>query len=243
MNDEELLAKTLARVAAEEEAAMAVDPQLDALAAGTLSAEERRALEARAAQDPALREAMELFAPLPAAAISRAAGSEPQKVRRLIPRWVMPAAAIAAGVMAVVLLRPAPAPLPEYSLEISPAYTPSRGAEPNLAEETVVHVDSDLELVLRPAQNLAGELDCRFFILAGEKVLSSHAAEKSDIGSCRFSAPVKRLQPEGVDRLEVVAWVGRPDALEHADAAAPERAESAELRVFRRKISIAKDAR
>src|SRR5689334_2116686 len=64
MNDEELLAGLVDARARDDAADPLEDPLWEKLAAGTLTDEERRTLEARAAGDESLKEALRVLAPL-----------------------------------------------------------------------------------------------------------------------------------------------------------------------------------
>ena len=121
-----------------EEMLPELDDRLERYIEGSLSAEERAALEAEAVEDPLLAVALEAAAPLPDAVVEKAtqaaveqfhAGRRPSWSS--LPSWAAPAVAMAAALMIAVLAWPE-SELPTYDQPrlVRSAETRSEGAAP-----------------------------------------------------------------------------------------------------------------
>lgn len=250
MNDDELLEEIGKAARAERDD----DPgeQWDALAEGTLDAETVAELEALAAEDPDLGEALAAFTPLGDEAKDRftgailaelapapAATSEPAAPAeaktggaKIIPfprraaTWLVPLAAAAA--VAVLLLRPTTAPpFTAYQLDATAGERALRGSEPATAELPRYRDGSGLEIILRPQTRLDGTATVRAFLARGEAIDPWPApVESAEGGAFRVSGVAGQLLPNVRGEIELLFAVGpaerRPATVEQVREALSE---------------------
>src|SRR5438128_1482968 len=133
MNDDDLLAGLVEAHARDDAADPLGDPLWEKLAAGTLTDEERRTLEARAANDESLKEALRVLAPFGSAfeermtarieaQVKAEAGARGGARRRMQRRVIAftSALALAAAVLLVMRARaPEEERLPEYAMMVT----------------------------------------------------------------------------------------------------------------------------
>lgn len=215
MSDESLEAE-VARVMAAEDRAL--DPRLEAYARGTLDEASRLELEARAASDPALAEALVLFAPLDERALAAVAARADVRVadrsappRRMWRRRALAvASAIAAGWLVLLFMgRGDQGALPGYTLRV-------RAGEAVVRSSTVagarVRADSMIEVVLVPDTAVEGTSVGALFVRhEGVWQRSALAPERSDDGALRWHGTAQAVT--GVGEGTVALWpvVGRRD--------------------------------
>lgn len=213
MADDPLLEK-VARLMAEQDDA--VDPELEAYAAGTLSREAEAALLARAEADPRLKEALALYAPLSPAVQGRIADAGLAEVRpRATARstlWgglLAMAAAVALGLFA---LSDRAAPLPAYTVDamVQDALYRADGGP----RATTVRADSTIELRLVPAVPAEGDVAGRLFLLEpGEPRAIAARAEVSPDGAVRWRGTPEGLLGVATGTVSLRLIVGRPGHL------------------------------
>ncbi len=218
--------------AREQEAGL--DPRLARLCAGTATEEERRALEAEAAQDPALAEQLEAWRPLgdeARAATARAlvdalstapldASARARITERLVVRtrrqrravWlrrVVPAAlALAAGLVLAVLVRPSSRPLPRYEAALS------GGAAELRAEDAPVRWtdDAPLVLTLTPIERVDRPVALHAFVVHdGRRERWEVPHERAPTGAFRIRGKVAELLGPRRGRLELQLVLGAED--------------------------------
>lgn len=223
------LLRELGRVARERQQAESRDERWESLTQGTLSEDERRALEELARQEPSAAEAHEAYRPLDAAARERiaarleqqlAAEPAPEKPpaavlvprrpwRRLVP--ALAALAAAAAVLLLVLPRQAP-PLPGYALSLSSEQAVRAGTpEPEVPR---LGPGSQLDVLLRPETAVEGPVDVRAFLIRrGEARSWTPPLERSPEGAVRIRGPVEALLPVPPGEWTLAIAVGRPGTL------------------------------
>jgi hypothetical protein len=244
-----LLAQLGATTRAQDDA---LDPRLDALCDGTISAEDRAALEADAAKDPALGLALEAFRPLgddhaariaaklvaarPAtvAAASEVAHEPAPRAsnvvsiarRRpsLLARSVPIVGALAVAAAAVVyFVRPSASPLPPYELIVGGGDRALRGGDADPVAVPRLARDSRFELLLRPASATSEPIEVRAFLVRdGIARPWQVTAEVSADGAARIQGRVDALFPAGPGEWGVLLVVGRRGHVE-LDAASAAR--------------------
>lgn len=227
--DDDRVAQEVGRMMAEQDGGL--DPELEAYARGVLAEDQRRALEARAARDPELAQALELFAPLAPAVLVRvaqAAGPEPVRAplraiagdpardrapsrrphrARRAPIFAGALVAMAASV-AVGLWVSAPAPLPAFTLAARAGDAQWRGASET---GTQLRADSELELTLVPATPVHGALEGKLLVLRGDTVVDrGPATEVSSDGALRWRGPAGSLLGVDAGSVTVVLVAARP---------------------------------
>ena len=198
--------------------------QLELLAAGRLPADELAELEKRAADDPALRDAIGLCRPpgpgfhdrlAQAAQSSLETPARPRRRRAII--WGG-GVALAAAAALLLFMRTSQGPtgLPEYRLSASGS-DEYRSAEP--AEREVVELarGGSIELLLRPAVRVGEPVDAWFFAVDDDRMEPvSLDLERDASGAIRATGRVGDWA--GSDILLVA--IGRADAPSPADARA-----------------------
>lgn len=230
--EDEALLEALGEVARAEPDVL--DARWDALAAGALSADERAALEALAAGDRQMADALEAFAPRddalddritaailaqtaagPAAPDTRdapvvAIGTAPSARRRWA--WLAAAgAALAAGLIAFAL-RGGPT-LPDYALDNRAGEQAARGVD-DPAAATVYGPGSRVDLILRPATDVIGPVAARVFHQHGDTISALPIAPTaSATGVLRLTGSVDALLPPGQGAQRLLIAIGPPDAL------------------------------
>lgn len=262
--DEALLGR-LAATLREDDAA--IDPRLDALCGGTISDADRAALEADAANDPALAAALEAFRPLDeahhAAVTDRILGlasakapatSEPSRpavplipltrARRSSMTTIVPvvgALAVAAAV-ALYVGRAGSPTLPGYELVVA-GDRALRGGD--AAPEPIAQLapDSRFELVLRPSSATQAQVELRAFLVRGDAAQPWNVTpEISAEGAVRIQGRVDALFPPGAGEWGVLLIVG-PRGEVDVDAARAARLYAGEaprepLRVARTRVRV-----
>lgn len=212
---EDRLLRELGRLAREEEGAekARLDERWDRLTAGTLTAGQEAELRALAEASPEGREAWEAFWPLGPefqARVVEQIQAELPKTGRILPfrrmgAWI--AAAAAAAVLAVVLLRPA-APLPDYGISVSGGSSQMRsGPAASFAP------GDRIQVVLNPVTETRGDLEARLFLLQGDDLrqLETQSEEAVPAGAFKIQG---RLDPDLRPGLWTLwAVVGRPGDL------------------------------
>lgn len=245
MSDDRLL-QELARVAREDREAgdAELDDRWDDLAAGRLSPDEDQRLRALAQGSPEAAAAYEAFRPLdadfrarvveaarfqlrasdrPAAVAATEERHEPGPAvidaRRRWPRWWLPAAALAAASV-LLLLWPRQAPLPAYELEVHGYARALRSPGPEAAAERKVYVRGNrLRLVMTPSVAVEGAVAVRAFVSGsgGVEPLAAPPPAVSDAGAVRIEGEVGGdVRLPGGDVLLLVA-VGRAGSLPGGD--------------------------
>lgn len=213
MADDRLPKEVAQRMAEQEQA---LDAELEAYAAGRLSPEAKGALEARAAADPMLAEALLLYAPLSDASKERitAAGLAEVKTvafRRapIIGSLLALAAAITIGIFAMTDRY---APLPAYAVNAQVQDALYRSED--LPRAPTVRSDSRIELRLVPDQPAEGAVAGRLFVKdgSGVKVIAA-APEISPDGALRWRGTPSELLGVETGTVTVVMVVGRPGEL------------------------------
>lgn len=198
------------------------------LAEGTLSPEEDAELRRLAAEDPAAAEKYEAYRPLGdevkeriAARIGEALPSPSEKKIVTLPGRkgaglaFVAALAIAAG--ALLWVDPPRGSLdealPPYALTVSGDRT-TRGAGDAPADAVVeLHADSRIEMVLRPAKAVTGEVGARGFLMQGGAAKAwAPPVQISNDGAVRITGGAGDLFG-GPGEWEVVWAVGRPSDL------------------------------
>jgi hypothetical protein len=195
--------------------AHASDARWQRLTAGTLSAEERAALEREALEDPAAGEMLAMYAPLDEAAFARfedaarSALGPPEATRGERPaarakvvgprsgwarRLVFAAAPLAAAAALVLWLRAPSAPLGAYDVVVTTADDAMRSTEAPLPGPSRAHqTGRTFELVASPA--------------GGGGAVEAHAFLERD-GAVTPWAPPMQVSPQGTVRI-----AGDTDAL------------------------------
>ncbi len=239
MNDEELLEEIGKAARAERDGD--AGEQWDALAEGTLDAEAVAELEALAAQDPDLEEALAAFTPLGDGAKSRftdailaelaPAAAEPEPVpektrhapeekpagAKIIPfprraaTWLVPLAAAAA--VTVLLLRPTTAPpFTAYQLDATAGERALRGSEPAPSTLPRYRDGSGIEIILRPQTRLEGGASVWAFLQSGDDIAPWTAPiEGADGGAFRVSGVAGELLPKVRGEVQLLFAVGPGD--------------------------------
>jgi ferric-dicitrate binding protein FerR (iron transport regulator) len=173
------------------------------------------AAEARAAERALAALGVEA-APAPRPAAPSATESLWQRLRR---RWLVAAVPALAGAMALLLLWPRGGGegLPGYALEARGGVAETRGEPaPGAGAPLVLEPGSRLELRLRPDQRVSGEVSARFYwVKDGRARRWAVDPEAAPGGAMRVIGAADR--PFGPGEGEIVALVGRPQALPTAD--------------------------
>lgn len=195
MTDEKWI-EPLAKLAREENAPM--DPRLEQLIEGTISEEDRLALEADASRDPELLSAVEAFRPLDDAARDRIADRVlvsqksavvvPIASRRRRPVLIGAIVAAAAVVLALVLTPRSTDTLPLYALELTGGDQVMRSNEP-VVGDLIISPATKIEAVVRPAKALVAgsSIDARaFVVLSGRVRAIDLPAQVSPDGAARW---------------------------------------------------------
>lgn len=211
------LLDALGAVAREQERSVESE-RWEALARGELSPAQVAEIEREAADDPETAELLELYRPIDAEARARIVERLAPPAPTPIPLWkrvpwvVVPVAAAAA--LMIWLMQPARlAPLPEYRALAEGGQSIER-AGPAAEGPLVLGPDSVLTLVLRPATDVAGNVEARFFVGEGDALSEVPLrAERATAGSLRVQAKASEVFGARRGDLRLVAVVGRPEAL------------------------------
>lgn len=209
--EDDRLARAVGAVMKDEDS---MDAQLERYARGALSDAERRTLEAKAERDPALKTALELYAPLSSelklrlAELGDDASSAPEKVIALSSRrrvWIAGAiAAAAAAVLVALIFRPVPTTLPSYALSSRAGDAILRGAAET--KRGRMRADSELELILKPAQPIDPRMIEAALYVDGEK--SAAVAELSGDGAVRWIGRAEQLAGSRTGTVAMTMIVG-----------------------------------
>ncbi len=218
--------------AARDRAGEEDDEVWEQLAAGLLPPERLAELERQAAGSPEIALRLRTFRPLDAGfkdRVARGLGAPaaPVPVRpRRAARWVGAAAglALAAGLL-VMVSRPPPSALPAYTLSAQ-GDSALRGDPQAPSQPLTLSPSSRVQLLLRPAQPVDGEVAARLYTSTGGVPAQWDAPlERSPEGALRLSAPASAI-PRGGDRpTALLVFVGRPGALPSSPAEAARLAE------------------
>ncbi|MCK6552208.1 hypothetical protein L6R52_40635 [Myxococcota bacterium] len=160
-------------------------------------------------------EAARLTAPLDEAERARVLrnvlGPKPEPERPRLFAWTGGLAAAAAAVAITFVLTATPA-LPRYTLEVPTlGYSAVRGEAPP-AKTLTLTKGMALDVVLRPADSVEGEVAARSFVVAAkDRRVIDWPAEIAPTGAVRFTGRVgeRPVLPAGASKL--VFAVGRPD--------------------------------
>ena len=198
----------------------AVDPRLERLAAGTLSAEAKVELEAAAARDPALAEQLRLYRPLSTALQAKltlqamGGGRRPAKVVPLRPAvWLIP---LAMAALALLVLWPrGPAALPGYAGRVEGGDLVERGAAVPVASPTrALSAGSLLTLELRPERPVEGPVAARAYVRSAARAWVAPGVPEVDPGGAvRLRGRAGEVLGVVTGTVTVVLMVARPDAL------------------------------
>ena len=206
--------------------ASGVDSRFERYARGELEDGELAALEAEAAGDPALGEAIALHAPLSADLRAQLHAQALRTVRTSSRRRRLVAAtAVVAGLAAaaalVLLFRTRPAPLPVFVAVIEVGDQEWRGQVQT--NQQIVDLDTHVSILLRPAHAVAGEIEAVLWVRAGGGTFRSPvAAETSPDGTVRWTGTAGSLTDGRIGASTFIAVVGRAGALPGGEAAGTE---------------------
>jgi hypothetical protein len=238
MSSDELLRK-LAQVAREESRRVEEeDASWQKLARGELGERERAELESLLLSDAEAARKWEAYRPLDDAAKDRiahrlgplaSAGKTLAKSRapgsRTRARWLVPSvvgvtlAAAAAAVLVLQRSRPnrllvAENALPAYSLAVTGGDQPTRSASASASPEITVRVDSRLEILLRPATGVNGNVSVAGFIGQGGAWRPwNPPVQISTEGSARVAGTAGELMGVAPGTWDIALAVGRPGTL------------------------------
>ena len=200
-----------------------VDPRLSRIAAGTLSDEERRALEADAAHDPEIAAALALHEPLSPGVVKKLSAtavlaSRPPRRVSLIKRGGLIggllAAAIVAGVYLNLMRGDTFDPLPAYRIETHQA---SEWRSSEAVDTPSLMADQLFAIIVRPASAVEPPVAGALWVMSGETVRRSPISpEISAEGALRWQGAARALSDGLVGPVIFVAVVGRPNALPDA---------------------------
>ncbi len=244
-----------ARRAAEQDDAAWV-----ARAAGQLSPADEAALVARAESDPVVEHMRVVTAPPSEAeqakletrvleALSSRSSPHVVQLRPNRPRLIALSATILAAAAAVLLIVRAPGPeqpaLPRYTGSLAGTDIPVRSADPDnapLAARARVSPGALITLTAKPTdalpQGLA--LAARLFVLQETTATQVDAPiELAPSGALRITAPHARLFGQRHGELDLLLFIGAPDALPDASTALTrEKAPGSDLQVLRFPLTL-----
>ncbi len=208
--------------AARARAAEEDDALWEQVAMGTLPPQQLADLEKKAASSPEVAERLRVFRPLSpevkariAHGVSRTAAPA-HAMRAKPPRWWVPTVglALAATLVTVVMQQASPPPLPEYALTATGDSQLRGGAAPAPDAKVQLTPSSRLQLLLRPAQAVSGELSASVYVVRGQALSRWEASvETSEEGSVRIVAEASRFPGPAEPRSHLVVVMGRKDAL------------------------------
>jgi hypothetical protein len=141
---------------------------------------------------------------------------------RLRQRWAVAVAIPSLAALALFLVRSlgggGAGALPAYGLEALGGVAETRGPERAAAEPLRLAPGAPVELRLRPAEAISGgRVDARaYWVKDGRAQLVAGVAEHAEGGAIRIRA--RAQAPFGAGAGEIVAVVGRPEALPGAEA-------------------------
>lgn len=198
------------------------DPVWELLAEGKLDPDALAELERRAATDPDVAERLQLFRPFddevqarfadaiappatPPASIAKAR-RRPRIAMTLIPLGL-------AAALAIFLMRPQYlAPLPGYAAVVSGGQSEMRSPD-STEGPTRLSSDSELEVVLRPAVAVEGEVRVQWYVLSQDGVAEvSVKTERATSGALRMRERASTLFGDRRGEVALVALIGRPEA-------------------------------
>ena len=189
-----------------------IDDRLRQLAEGSLSSQERAALEAQAAEDPNLAARLALYQPLDEAAMQRmeqtVAASSPARRRWRPPLVGGAIAAVAATSIAVAFVVPPTAAVGTYQLTVRGGRAATfRGPPMEQDDLKLMFADIPIELQVQPDVDI--DVDTQLVLFArreGKWHRLSAPSTRSPAGVFRIRDTVKRVfaPAPGADRLRVV---------------------------------------
>jgi hypothetical protein len=235
VKDDELISELLEAQARDDAADPLCDPLWEKLAAGTLSEEERKILEARAATDESLREAMALLTPLGGAFEARvtakigaargkaSSGADTKAANVVVLRrrviGVIGALAVAAAVAFLALRSPhdsgasnSEGSLPKYAMLVTGGQKDVRSTDtPATGGVVRVGPDSELSLVLRPTESVASAgIELRALIVRdGAAQAWAPPYKVSPSGVVQIAGPAASLGLGAPGEIDAVVAVGR----------------------------------
>lgn len=189
-----------------------LDPRIERLAHGTLSADEEARLREDAVHDSALRTALEMCEPLSKdfedklVGVALDAASPPRRARI----WPIGVAAVAAAAAVLLLMVPPDGDaLPAYRVEYEPTAEDWRGA----ASPTILDGSTEIAIVMRPMVEVSRPVGASLFVVVdGAPVSSSVVAEVSPRGTARWVGEAGVLARGQTGEVRLVAVVSRPGA-------------------------------
>ena len=205
------------------EAEATVDPRLERLVQGKLSADELETLRKEAESDPELLASIEVFTPVSPdfqrkmVDVAMASVREPPApvipLRRaatvLIP---LAAAAVAAFLFLRPAVNPPPAPsLPVYRLDFSV----ERGSLRSDAASQPAHPETEVSLILRPQTAIEEGLEAQLYVLPAGKPVSRSPVAPTQIhrGAVLWTGRVADMAPGVSGDVRLIGVVGRPGRL------------------------------
>lgn len=240
MKDGDPRVRALGELAREEAGDVLADPRWEALAAGTISAEDLAALHALAARSPEAAEALRVLAPLDQGvedrivAAARAAlprdekkgerAAEDAKDTKVVPlaprrasRWpaIAGGLALAAAVVLGLSLRPASVregALPAFEPVLTVGVKELRGDAP---EPVLLARGAAITAALRPAAPVAGKVAARAWLVRGEEAvgLATSEIEVSADGAVKLTMKRPAGRAVAAGAADLLVLVCRPDAL------------------------------
>ena len=239
------------------------DARWQRLAEGTLSPDERQALEREAEADPDVRELLALYAPLGEAQLARfeeaardahgherdAASAAPSRAvgaarRAWGARIALLGGSLAAAAALLLWLRmPPPLPVAAYDVVVASADVGARAEGARPAPGPVVQTGTTFELVARPAVAERGPLAARAFLERDGVVTSWDAPiELSSEGVVRITGDTEALFGARRGAVTILLAVGRPGAIPTSPAdltrSADPAGERAPVRLLRTELVV-----
>ena len=199
----------------------ALDPRLHRLADGSLTTEERARLDADAERDPALAEAIALFAPLSATAHRRLTAtatlaSRPGPSFRRVGTGAVGLllAATVAGVFFRIGFGPSQTtPIGTYQLSAQAGEVTWRSEAAKALAGQQIHPQAELSLILRPQRASKNAVEGALWILTdGEPVRAPVSARVSEEGAVAWFGPAETItggRRGSVVLLAIVGHAGR----------------------------------
>ncbi len=191
----------------------AFDPRLTRLADGSLTAEERARLDADAARDPVLAEAIALFAPMSPtthrklAATATLASRRPARPFRMIGGGAT--GLLLAAAVAGVFLRSSVDPLGGYQLSAQAGEVEWRSEAAKALAGREIHPQAELSLVLRPERATKHAVEGALWIQAGTTMVRAPLdARVSEEGAVAWFGPAEVITDGRRGSVQLIAVVG-----------------------------------
>jgi hypothetical protein len=188
--------------------------RLDALTEGTLDAGGRAELERLAAEDPAVREALDAYRPISSGARAKIVSGARDEMRRARRRRIVWRTGIfgvaCAAATAVLMIGNTGRALPRYMLSVEGGDQALRG-ESSAVEIPRLEPSSRFKLILRPEVAVKDDVALALFERRGTALAPiSLPVERSEQGAFKIEGLAKELFPDRSGELELVLEVGRP---------------------------------